>query len=81
MSNTPITINDIHEICNTAWAQTTKVVDFLDPNTLDTIDFTKFSDDGTNTDDKNEIFCCILDGGLFLCVCMCLQCFLKYLNI
>lgn len=51
MSNTPITINDIHEICNTAWAQTTKVVDFLDPNTLDTIDFTKFSDDGTNTDD------------------------------
>lgn len=51
MSNTPITINDIHELCNTAWSQTTKVVDFLDPENLDTIDFTKFSDDGTNTDD------------------------------
>lgn len=50
MANTPITIEDIHEICNTAWAQTTKPQEQMSPTQLDPIDFTKFSDGGSTED-------------------------------
>lgn len=49
MSTTPLSIEDIHSIVNTAWSQFTDATEDT-PSDVSAIDFTKFSDTGSTED-------------------------------